>query len=284
METLPVELHLQITGWLRNPRDLARFTASCRQLQSLWFSEEVWRRLVLDVVSSSDNHVLSAEYNRINSKTSKNNSNNINRSTLAEIMRFYATATSIVTAPQMNITWGQDSQYWLLTNDSTIRSDVRNSEMVAELKNVSWLDVSATLTHVRSGIYVPQLVVVIPRPLHRSLHRVKVSAQISSENGAETKVSRELSDLVSNHVAIASFPWLVINLPVLFVGGSMGGDNLSTVIFRIQDHSGSWKSGLVIDSFQLVKFVPAPEVVTHSGERGSGIIGSIISSALNFFG
>ncbi|KAJ3061936.1 hypothetical protein HDU99_005386 [Rhizoclosmatium hyalinum] len=259
---LPYELLLQIASHLKNPQHLARFSASNKRLRPLYFDGTLWSALT---PPSTD--LLVAPPDPI---------------------ALYKMLSSTVLAPSLSVAWGSDESYWKLSERvdgvTTVHDalNVHVSRRVYALIAVSWFDVIGDIPNVRVGsLYTPTLTLFVRRPF-RSLEQIVVSAEVVDADGnteilpsrTPNKVSMQLSSLIASN-SRASFPWIVVSLPKIWVGPEYARslDGLKTVRIRMEDHSGTWKTGLVIDSFQLVKFVEDP--VRQSIGQQESVLGTL---------
>ncbi|KAJ3352754.1 component of the polarisome [Entophlyctis luteolus] len=205
-------------------------------------------------------------------------------------MQEYVSRTTKVLAPDMRITWMEHDEYWRLMDNIPGVTDVvgsmHYSPKVAQLVAVCWLDVTATLMHVPSGMYQPQLRISTRRP-SQVLKNCEVSAEVKSAGSLPPiKVSLLLTGMISNNVVEASYPWLVLSLPPIYLSesGASNNDGLHTVEFKIKDLSGHWKSGLVIDYFSLVRVQTPPNNDTDKTESTGSILGGLVSQVRDLLG
>ncbi|KAJ3073390.1 hypothetical protein HDU98_001681, partial [Podochytrium sp. JEL0797] len=318
LASLPVEIRIKIASFLRNPQHIARLSSTSRAMRFLWFEKTLWAALIaaLDaqrvseakwsVDQEADGDDLSFDdlsFDDLDVESDPDFGASKSRPPLAPapktvsyLIELYKRATSTVCATSMNIIWSDNPQYWELTSEvagvTTIPQPIatRRSEKVALLKAVCWFDVSCDLPNVRAGaIYVPKATIFVRRPF-RTLENVMFSAEVlDSEGNTEllpsntvNKVAMNIRGLVSNH-AQASFPWVVVSLPKLWVGRMESDSDVNgfkTVRFRLQDHSAHWKNGLVLDSFELVKYEEPPAMET---EQSGTVAEAFVQGASSLF-
>ncbi|KAI9344332.1 hypothetical protein BDR26DRAFT_857631 [Obelidium mucronatum] len=267
---LPFELHTQIAQYMHNPKHLARYSSVNRVLRPLWYEAAVWKQLVASNPTVAQVAAPPAT---------------------TSLLDHYRVFSSTLTVPSMHITWGEDRRYWNFTEvvpgvtDIPSTRPVRKSAQIAHLISVCFVDVEATLTNVNTHcLYVPKVTMCVPRPF-RSLENIVISAEVLDEDGdvellpsnTPNRVSMTLRALVfsvwnsnnlkaPNHAEV-SFPWAVVSLPKL------NPNEFKSVRFRLQDHSNHWKHGLVLDSFDLVKYNELPPLPREAGD--SSVVGQV---------
>ncbi|KAI8841739.1 hypothetical protein BC829DRAFT_446596 [Chytridium lagenaria] len=142
-----------------------------------------------------------------------------------------------VTASELSIAW-LDNEHWSL--EESVEQSI--SPKTAVLNSVCWLDVSATLRAVPSGLYIPYLRLRLNDS--SSLNDVLVTCTLNNT----VLATRSFDDFLSLKPSKSS--WLLFPLPMITVPESK--NEFTCVQISIVDHGVNWKMGpLYLDAVGL---------------------------------
>ncbi|KAJ3135229.1 hypothetical protein HK100_002890 [Physocladia obscura] len=170
---------------------------------------------------------------------------------VAKFLSVHVSDLKFVEASAIN--FGDGNKYWRITS----RLDKKgfgpgNSQTVAHLLAPNSFDVTATISNVSAGLYIPSLILIAQISTQSLPEKVTVSAEVVDEmKNTAAKVSRTLAEMWENYTEQMSGSWRVVNLPCVYIPELTLGSHFA-VNFRIE-HLSDWNLDLALDSFQIAR-------------------------------
>ena len=159
-----------------------------------------------------------------------------------------------VGAGDLLIAW-MDGVHWRMQNHMLA------NEYVAVLSNVCWVHVEALFPKVCRGTYSVVAGITVSQHV-ANIENITVKAEtvICSQEAQlqpHQKCQRQIAGALASTLP---FSWVRFEVGQISVAEYFGGQMYTDVLVTLFEHGRNWKSGLVIDHFELVPLVPLHQI------------------------